>query len=214
MADNTPTPVQVEIWSDPQCIWCYITQPRLRAAVADFGGQVEVTHRSFDLSPHAPVDIDRDAHVRSHSAMPPDRRDRVLGRLAELARAEGLTYRPHHTQPTNSHLALELLHHASATGRRAQLTERLFTAYFAEGRHIGHLEDLVTLAAEIGLDPEHAAKALVERRHVRAVDRDTERARSLGATGAPFIVIDNTWGLPGAQSRQTYLIALERAATS
>lgn len=213
MTVDTETPVRVEVWSDPQCVWCYIGNPRLNKAVEQFAGAVEVVYRSFELHPEAPVDIDREEYIRQQSGMSAAQRERILSELNTLAVTEGLTYQPDLTLPTNSHRAFELLHHADVTGHRAVLGERLSTAYFAEGRHIGHLEDLLDLAAETGLDPHAAHLALTEHHYTNAVDQDTARARALGAGGVPFYLFNGAEVLSGTQTTQAISAALERAST-
>lgn len=202
--------IRVDVWSDVQCIWCYISSARLRNAIAQHPSPVEVYYHSFQLTPGAPVDIDRDAHIRSHN-VDPDRMQQIMTQLRQLTAEEGLAYDPDRTRPTNSRQALELLHHAGTLGRRAELTDRLFQAYFAEGRHVGHIDDLVAIAAEAGLDPEEARTALTESRHDVDVDVDVQQAQNLGARGVPFYVIDNSWGLSGAQPVQQFLAAFEQA---
>lgn len=214
MTTAVPQPVHVEIWSDPQCVWCFIAHPRFEKAVAAFDGEVEVTYRSFELRPDAPIEIDKEQQIAQHAGANRERIDAVNAQLSELARAEGVTYRPDLTRPTNSRLALELLHHADATGDRAALTHRLFAAYFTEGRHIGDVEELTSLAQDTGLDPESVREALTDRRHHDAVSRDSERLRALGASGVPLYVINGAWGISGAQPVQTYLDALQKAANA
>lgn len=212
MTSAHPSPVRVEIWSDPQCVWCFIAHPRFEKAVAAFNGEVEVTYRSFELRPDAPVEIDKEQQIAQHAGANRERIDAINAQLTALADAEGLSYRPDLTQPTNSRLALELLHHAGQIGQRATLTTRLFAAYFSEGRHIGRIDELLELAQEVGLDRDTARAALTERRHKKAVEQDHARLRTLGARGVPLYVIDGKWGISGAQPVQTYLDALEKAA--
>lgn len=204
--------MQVEIWSDPQCVWCFIAHPRFEKAIAAFDGEVELTYRSFELRPDSPVEIDKEQQIAQNAGANRERVDAVNAHLAELAHAEGASYRPDLTRPTNSHLALELLHHAQETGLRVILTHQLFTAYFTEGRHIGDIDQLVDLAEEAGLDPEEAREALIDRRYRAAVDRDGDRLRALGARGVPLYVIEGKWGISGAQPVQIYLDALQKAA--
>lgn len=205
------TPIRVDVWSDVQCIWCYISSARLRTAVDRHLGTVEVVHHSFQLSPDAPVDIDRDAHIRSHN-MDPARMQQIKTQLAQLIAGEGLPYDPDSTQPTNSHRALELLHHAGTLGKRAELTQRLFEAYFAEGRHVGHVDDLLAIAEKVGLDRDMAATVLADRRYATAVDADARHAQQLGARGVPFYVINSSIGLSGAQPVEQFLAAFEQAS--
>lgn len=214
MTTTVSTPVQVEIWSDPQCVWCFIAHPRFDRAVAEFDGEVEVTHRSFELRTDAPVEIDKEHQIAQHGGANRERVDAVNAHLTQLADAEGVRYRPDLTRPTNSHIALELLHYAHETGRRAALTRRIFTAYFTEGRHIGHIDELASLAQELGMDNQQAREVLHDRRYRVAVDQDSDRLRALGASGVPLYVIEGKWGISGAQPMQTYLCALQKAAAA
>jgi len=205
-------PTRIDVWSDVQCIWCYISSARLRTAVALHPEPVEVTYHSYQLAPDAPIEIDRDAHVRAHDVVP-GRMQQIMAQLRQLTEQEGLPYDPDRTRPTNSHLALELLHHAGTIGRRAELTERLFTAYFAEGRHVGHIDELLDVAREAGLDTAAAAEVLGDRRYANDVDADMKVALELGARGVPFYVVDNRFGLAGAQPVEQFLAAFRQAAT-
>lgn len=211
MTIATQNPVRVEIWSDPQCVWCFIAHPRFEKAVTAFDGDVQVTYRSFELRPSVPIEINKDLEAKGHAGAGAERIEAINRQLAEIAAAEGISYRPDLTRPTNSHLALELLHHADESGHRAALTKRIFTAYFPEGRHIGHQDELVDLAHDVGLDRNSAREALTDRRYREAVDQDSNRLRELGASGVPLYVINGQWGISGAQPVQTYLDALENA---
>lgn len=213
MAPGTARPpVNVEIWSDVQCIWCYIASARFDKAVRQLNAAVHVIHRSFQLQPEAPVEIDEQMLHEQRSRFPAEQRERVFRQLREFAAAEDLPYDPDRSRPTNSHLALELLHHAETTGHRQALTDRLFRAYFAEGRHIGHLDELIGLATEVGMDPKAARLALVDHRFDAAIDHDIQRAHQMGAQGVPFYVINGTWGISGAQTAEAFLDALAQAA--
>jgi len=170
-------PVHVEIGSDPQCVWCFIAHPRFEKAAGLFDGEVEVTYRSFELHPDAPIEVNKEQQIAQRAGANRERIDTVNAQLTELARAEGISYRPDLTRPTNSRLALELLHHADATGDRAALRHRLFAAYFTEGRHIGHVEELIDLAQEVGPDPDLVREVLTDRRYQDVVNRDSETLR-------------------------------------
>ena len=207
------SPIRVDVWSDVQCIWCYISSARLRTAIDRHLGSVEVVYHSFQLTPDAPVDVDREAHIRRHN-VDPGRMRQIMTQLKQLTAQEGLPYDPDSTQPTNSHQALELLHYSGTLGTRAELTQRLFEAHFAEGRHVGRVDELLTIAEETGLDRDAAAAALADRRYVTAVDMDIQHAHQLGARGVPFYVINRTHSLSGAQPVEQFLATFDQATGS
>ncbi|MET4783077.1 DsbA family oxidoreductase [Glaciihabitans sp. UYNi722] len=210
----TDLPVRVEIWADVQCVWCYVADARWADALSQYGRPVETVHRSFELQSDSPVNFDARAYLHTQRGMTPEDQERAFEAMTRVTAAEGLDYDPARIRPTNSHLALELLHYADAHGQRQKLNDRLYAAYFAEGCHIGRIEDLVVLAGEVGLDTKLAHTALTAGTYVMAVDTDNARARSLGVQGVPFYVINNTYGISGAQPTNTFVEALTHAAAS
>ena len=97
-------PVRVEIWSDVQCVWCYVGDARWKRAVDEFAGTVELTHRSFELQPGFPVDVDAQEYLRTNRGMDGATQDRVFAAMKQTAAKEGLVYAPERIRPTNSHL--------------------------------------------------------------------------------------------------------------
>lgn len=195
---RTERPIRIEVWSDVQCVWCYIGDARWKKALSDFAGAVEVIHRSFELQPGFPVDFDAREYLEANRGLGVDEQDRMFAAMQQTAAEDGLEYRPRDIRPTNSHLALELLHHAETVGARAVLSDRLYAAYFAEGRHIGTVDSLLEVAADVGIDATSARHALESREFAEAVDRDAAAARARGARGVPFVVIDDAYAIPGA----------------
>jgi predicted DsbA family dithiol-disulfide isomerase len=106
--------------------------------------------------------------------------------------------------------AHELLHFAKANGKQLELAERLFRAYFVEGRHVGRIEDLAELAAEVGLDRAAAVEALESDRYLADVRADQSTAAEYGINGVPFFVIEGKYGVSGAQDAQTFAQVLEQ----
>ena len=209
--------VKVDIWSDIACPWCFIGKRRFETAAAEFaesGGVLEVEYHSFELAPDTPVSFDGTEvdFLVSHKGMDAATVRQMLAQMTDLAAGEGLSYDFDSLQHTNTVKAHELLHHAKEKGRQLDMSERLFAAYFEEGRHVGRIEDLADLAAEIGLDREEARTALAADTHLPAVAADKEQAIAYGITGVPFFVIDGRLGVSGAQDPAVLLEVLQKAA--
>ncbi|MCL3820199.1 DsbA family oxidoreductase [Aeromicrobium wangtongii] len=209
--------VKVDIWSDIACPWCFIGKRRFETAAAEFatsGGELEVEYHSFELAPDTPVDFagsELDFLV-SHKGMAAEQVSQMLGQMTQLASTEGLSYDFDALQHTNTIKAHELLHLAAAKGRQADMIERLFVAYFEQGRHVGRIDDLADLAAEIGLDRDEVVAALTVSTYRAAVDADKQQAIAYGITGVPFFVIDGRFGVSGAQEPSALLEVLQHAA--
>ena len=131
-------------------------------------------------------------------------------RMTLVAAAEGLDYHLEGTVSGNTAAAHQLVHLAHEHGLQDAMVERLYRAYFVEQRSIFDDASLVDLAAESGLDPADAGAALRDERFAAAVEQDLEAARRIGITGVPFFVIDERFGVSGAQSTDVFLEALTR----
>ena len=213
-------PIKIDIWSDIACPWCYIGKRKFEAGSGLFAGagdgrDVEVEYHSFELSPDTPVDFDGSEtdFLARHKGIPAAQVEQMLERVTGIASSVGLEYDYDNLKHTNTVKAHELLHFAKAQGKQLELAERLFRAYFVEGRHVGRVEDLADLAAEIGLDRAEALAALESDRYLSDVRADQATAAEYGINGVPFFVIDGKYGVSGAQDAQTFAQVLEQVWT-
>jgi predicted DsbA family dithiol-disulfide isomerase len=128
----------------------------------------------------------------------------MLDQVTGVAAGSGLEYRFDLLQHTNTVKAHELLHFAKAQGRQNEMAERLMSAYFTEGKHVGRVDDLVALAAEVGFDADEVRDALESSRHLADVRADQAQAQAYGIQGVPFFVIDGKYGVSGAQPADAF----------
>lgn len=205
--------IKVDIWSDVQCPWCYIGKRKFEAAVVAFDGEVEVEYHSFELSPDTPVDFEGSPidYLSQRKGMPIDQVQQMLERVTGIAASVGLHYDYDHVHQTNTVKAHELLHYAKAHGRQLEMKERLLKAYFVDGRHVGHVEDLADLAAEIGLDRTDVVQALEAGQYLADVKADVAKAGEYGIQGVPFFVIEGKYGVSGAQDAEMFTKVLTQA---
>ncbi len=210
-------PIKIDIWSDIACPWCYIGKRKFEAGTGLFAGagdgrDVEVEYHSFELSPDTPVDFDGSEvdFLAGHKGMPAEQVGQMLERVSGIASSVGLDYDFDNLKHTNTVKAHELLHFAKAHGKQLELAERLFKAYFVEGGHVGRVDDLADLAAEVGLDRAEALAALESEQYLADVREDQRTATEFGINGVPFFVIDGKYGVSGAQDAATFAQVLEQ----
>ena len=203
--------IKIDVWSDIACPWCYIGKRNLETGLRtvsadDDAPQVEVTYHSFELSPDTPVDFDGSEidFLAGHRGIDADQARQMIERVTGVAAEAGLRYRYDLLQHTNTVKAHELLHYARERGRQLDMAERLMSAYFTEGKHVGRIDDLVALAGEIGLDEADVRDALETSRHLDAVRADQQQAQAYGIQGVPFFVVDGKYGVSGAQPPQAF----------
>ena len=84
-------------------------------------------------------------------------------------------------------------------------------AYFTEGVAIGDREQLVALAADLGLDADESRGVLESDAYADAVREVEHLAQRIGIQGVPFFVLGRRYGVSGAQPAEILVQALEKA---
>ena len=211
--------IEVHVWSDVACPWCYIGKRRLEAGIAAFRAErpaveVDVEYHSFELSPETPIDFAGSEidFLRRYKGVSEDQARAMIAQVTGIAAEVGLRYDFDALQHANTRKAHELIHYAKARGRQLDAVERLMSAYFVEGRHVGRIDGLAELAAEIGLDRADVLRSLAAEEYLPAVQRDRARAADYGITGVPFHVVDGRYGVSGAQRPETFTEVLRKVA--
>ncbi len=205
--------LEVEVWSDLVCPWCYLGRARFESALSAFPHRdnVEVTHRSFELDPGTPRGT-TSTLAEWLATRYGDRADAVRAgeqRLAEMAAELGLPYRVDrlHGNTRDAHRLIQL---GVDRGVADDLVPRLFRANFAEARSIFEPAALIEIAAEAGLDPVEAGDVLEGTAYAERVRADEQLAAEIGINGVPFFVLDRAYGISGAQPAATFSTVLER----
>jgi predicted DsbA family dithiol-disulfide isomerase len=211
--------LKVDVWSDIACPWCYVGKRRFEDGLGRYraaGGdrEVEVEYHSFELAPDTPVDFEGSEvdFLAGYKRIPADQVVTMLARMTEVAASVGLAYDFEQLRHTKTLKAHQVLHLAKARGVQLAVAERLFQAYFTQGRHVGHDEDLADLGAEAGLEREEVLAALRDERYAADVQADLDAARAYGINGVPFFVLDGRLGVSGAQDPQLFASALAQAS--
>jgi predicted DsbA family dithiol-disulfide isomerase len=208
--------MQIEVWADVVCPWCYIGKKRLQQALEQRGlaDQVEIVHRAFQLDPTASTTTEPTVdHLAAKYGVSRDEALAMMANVTEVAAAEGLDYHLDLCMTGNTRDAHRLALWAQATDPAAaqRLLEVMYSAYFEQGRGVFTAEDLVDLAAEVGLDVDAAREMLAGTAYLDQVVQDQVLARTFGANGVPFFVIDRAYGVSGAQPVEAFLSAIDQA---
>ncbi|WP_345358355.1 DsbA family oxidoreductase [Actinoallomurus liliacearum] len=201
--------MNVEIFSDVVCPWCYLGRARFAAAARDFGGEVNVTWRPYQLDPGASGGgLMNDSLAEKFGGV--DRVAEAHARMRELMAAEDLPYAPEKALSANTRDAHRVIALAAEAGVQDAVVGRLFRAHHAEGRDLNDHGTLAELAAEAGLAG--VAERLAAGEGDAAVTAQLEVARTIGVTGVPFFVFEGAWAVSGAQSREFFGSALAEVA--
>ena len=211
------SPIKIDIWSDIACPWCYIGKRHLEGGIAALGDEapdVEIVYHSFELAPDTPIDFEGSEvdFLAKHKGLPAEQVHQMLDRVTGVAASAGLDYDFDALKHTKTLKAHELLHFAKEQGLQLQLSERLFRAYFTEGRHVGRVDELIELASEVGIDSDAARDALESGRYADDVQADIAQAGAYGINGVPFFVFEGKYGVSGAQPAEVFSQVLTQVA--
>ena len=208
-------PLEVEIWADVVCPWCYIGKRRFEEALASFEHRddVRVTLRSFELDPTPREGREGDiAHLLAakYGMTESEARQAVDG-VRRTAEEVGIDMSGGQRFHGNTRDAHRLLHLAAEQGLQEQLAEALYKAHFTEGRSLFDTDSLASIAVSVGLDASEVARVLEGSAYDDAVAADEDLAREFGIGGVPFFVFDRRLGVSGAQPASLLGDALAQA---
>ncbi|WP_199191527.1 DsbA family oxidoreductase [Amycolatopsis sp. CA-126428] len=206
--------MRVDIWSDLVCPWCYLGKRRFERAVAETGVDVEVVHHSFQLDPSFPRGTSRPTRevLAEKYGRTLEEADAMEAQMEDRAAADGLEYHLDGVHMGNTVDGHRLVHLAEERGVADAVIDRFYRAHFTERRSLFDHDSLVELAAEAGLDADEARAVLESDAYEAEVAADGEQARALGASGVPFFVIEERYGVSGAQSPEVFAQVLRRVS--
>jgi predicted DsbA family dithiol-disulfide isomerase len=205
--------VQVEIWSDVVCPWCYVGAKRFQRAVEQTGAPVEVVYRAFELDPNVPAHGPPLGEYLAKKFGDVSRVRAANARLTAAGAELGIDFRWEGMHRRNTFDAHRLLVWALRTqGPEAQgrLKEALLQAHFTDGLDVADHEVLADLAAVAGLDRAAAAEALASGADGETVRQEEAAAYENGIAAVPTFVLEGRWMLQGALDTDQWVRALTR----
>lgn len=218
MPDVLLPTAHIEIWSDIACPWCYIGKRRFAEALESFDDRdrIEVTWRSYQLSPDTPVGrrVPEVEALVAMKGMPAEQVRKMFAQVSDTAADVGLEIDFDNVVAANTFDAHRLAHLAG--DKRDEVLEALFRAHFVDGEVVDDVDVLVKVAAEVGLDPESTRAALdgddpAGEAAADAVAADLFDARRIGVQGVPFFVANRAVAVSGAQPVDVFRQFLRRA---
>lgn len=205
--------MKIEIWSDFVCSFCYIGKRKLEIALNKFEyrDEVEIDFKSFELDPTSKKKVDGNMHeiIAKKYGITVEQAKASNEQIILQAKEGGLNYNFDDIIPTNTFDAHRLTHYAKAEGKKTEMSERLFKAYFTEALNISDYKVLSDLASEVGLNGDEALKFLESDKYKAEVREDEETASRYGISGVPYFVLNNKFAVPGSQPPEAFLETLQ-----
>ncbi len=204
--------LQIEIYSDVVCPWCYVGKRRLERALDNVSGslQAQITWKPFQLNPTMPEDgMDRRAYLEAKFGSLESFRQLEEQVLAAGA-SEKISFAFEKIKNTpNTFAAHRLIWYGAQQDRQDAVVDSLFRGYFEEGADIGDVRTLAQLAERAGLD---AQRFLCSDEGVPEVKGEEAAGHRLGIRGVPYFIVDGTYAISGAQPVETFVSSLKRIA--
>lgn len=199
------------------CPFCYIGKRNYEAGLKQFAdsSQIEIIWKSFQLDPTIPQEADGTENVYQYLAgrkgMSYEQSVQMHDSVVATAQKAGLEYNFEKAVIANSFNAHRMIQLAKTKGLGDAAEERLFYAYFTEGKNVGNSSILVELGKDIGLTEAEVKTALTDDAYAYNVQQDVQEAQQLGVRGVPFFVFDRKYAISGAQPPQAFLETLEKS---
>ena len=207
--------MKVEIWSDVMCPFCYLGKRKFEIALEQFAHKddIEIEWKSFLLQPDLVTDttININQYLADIKDFPIEQARQMNNQVAQAGKAIGLTYNVEQIVVANSFKAHNLIQLAKTQQKQNEIEEKLFEAYFAEGKNIDDIPTLIEVAEKAGLNINGLAEALENADVAKEVQADVDDARKLGIRGVPFFAFNRKYAISGAQEPTAFLSTLEKS---
>ena len=208
----TKPTITVDVVSDVVCPWCYIGKRRLEKAIDTLKDKYtfEIAYHPFELNPDTPADGYNQKEYLSKKFGGDDRFKQLTNHVTSIASEEGLQFdfNKQHVMP-NTRDAHRIIQFAKEEGNQPAVKEALMKAYFEDGIDLSKKENLVAIAVQAGSEKEKIEKLLSGNEGRLEVELAEKELQKLGVTGVPFYIINNKYGVSGAQPSTSFIQAFE-----
>lgn len=196
------------------CPFCYIGKRRLEAALKQLNltGEVKITWKSFLLNPDMKTDPTRNSleYLAETKGWTMEQTQEMVQHVVDMAEAEGLEYQMDDTKVANAMDAHQLIQLAKTVGKGDQVEERLFKAYFMEGKNIADMDVLVDLGEDVGIEAAQVRESLEKGEFTDSIRQDIRESQQIGVRGVPFFVFNNQYAISGAQPVELFVQTMEK----
>jgi predicted DsbA family dithiol-disulfide isomerase len=206
--------MEIDIYSDPVCPWCYIGKRRLEQALAQRDEHNPVIRwRAFQLNPDMPAPgLDRGRYLALKFGGS-DRATQLYDNIRRVGETVGIDFAFDRIARTpNTLQAHRLIRYANGTPHADTIIETLFRRYFVEGDSIGDIESLIEIGIAAGLNADLIRAYMTSDEDLDTVQEEDSSARRLGIQGVPCFIIDSQYALSGAQEPEAFYPLFEMAA--
>ncbi len=204
--------IKIDVVSDVVCPWCYIGKRRLEKAIDQLSSEYdfEIEYHPFELNPNTPAEGLNQKEYLSEKFGGVEQYNLITSRTSGVAAQEGLTFNFNRQLISpNTRKAHALIQFAKEEGKQLEMTEAFFKAYFTSGIDLSKDDNLISVAVSVGLDKEKSRAVILDKELLTKISDREKELQGLGIRGVPFYIIDNQYGVSGAQASETFVKALK-----
>lgn len=209
--------MKINIWSDVRCPFCFVGKKKFEKALEKFlhAEKLEITWHSFQLDPQliTQPDVNPYEYFAKAKGITLERAKAMHEGAAMAGKEAGIDFNFDDSKVANSYKAHLLIQLSKTKNLANEMEEALFEAQFLDGKNIDDEETLIQLAKSIGITEDEAKNALQSDELGYLVKQDMQLAAQLGINAVPFFVINDKYGISGAQQPELFLEALEKTWT-
>jgi predicted DsbA family dithiol-disulfide isomerase len=202
--------ITIDIVSDVVCPWCYIGKRRIEKAMTQLSDQFEfeVSYLPFELNPTTPSAGLNQKDYLTKKFGSEEKYDQITRHVTAIAAEEGLSFdfEKQKVSP-NTRDAHRILWYAKREGKQLALKEAFMNAYFEKGVDLTKRENLIELSEKAGLSPEEVSTLLNSEAGLVEVIQSEELNHQRGISGVPYYIINNQYGISGAQTADVFVRA-------
>ena len=206
--------MKINIWSDVRCPFCFVGKKKFEKALEKFphSEKLEITWHSFQLDPQliTQPDVNPYEYFAKVKGITVERAKAMHEGAAMAGKEAGIDFNFDDSKVANSYKAHLLIQLSKTKNLANEMEEALFEAQFLDGKNIDDEETLIQLAKSIGITEDEAKNALQSDELGYLVKQDMQLAAQLGINAVPFFVINDKYGISGAQQPELFLEALEK----
>ena len=207
--------MEITIWSDFVCPFCYIGQTHLERAMDNFDHADEITieHKSFELMPGAKYDPNKNfyeafADLKDTTV---EQAKQMNNQVTQMAAATGLNFNFSDMKMADTMPAHRVFQYAKTQGKDDEYFKAFYAAYFEDGALISDEDTIVALSESVGLDGDKVREILASENQFQAeATADIFRAGEVGVQGVPFFVFNNKYAVQGAQPVEVFQQVLDQ----
>ena len=205
--------MEIKMFSDTICGWCYIGKERLKQALREVGGNgIKVTNLPFQLNPDMPMEgMDRIQYIKKKFGSIENAKP-MYDNMILQGQQENLEIKLDKIKKTpntvKSHL---LIDYAKLNKVENEVIDSIFESYFFKAKDIGDENVLLEIGKKHDLDIKGLEKFITQKENLQKIDKLDTIAKQMGISGVPFYIFNDKISISGAETMENLTKAINKS---